>query len=62
LGDATEKTFRQSLIASGGNPLTFVGSPISAGLLVVGVLMLFYPLLLNWVTRRRTAPQTSPSL
>jgi putative tricarboxylic transport membrane protein len=61
LGDATEKTFRQSLIASGGNPLTFVGSPIAAGLLAIGVLMLFYPLLLGWLGRRRTTPQATVS-
>jgi putative tricarboxylic transport membrane protein len=61
LGDATEKTFRQSLIASGGNPLTFVGSPIAAGLLAIGVLMLFYPVLLSWLGRRRTTPQASVS-
>src|SRR5205085_5138108 len=30
LGDSTERTFRQSLIASGGNPLTFITSPIAA--------------------------------
>src|ERR687886_1489704 len=28
LGDSTERTFRQSLIASGGSPLPFLGSPL----------------------------------
>ncbi|MDQ3811240.1 MAG: tripartite tricarboxylate transporter permease, partial [Chloroflexota bacterium] len=61
LGDSTERTFRQSLIASGGSPLTFVGSPIAAGLLVMCVLVLAYPLLLNWFMRRRASARMSPS-
>jgi TctA family transporter len=43
LGDSSERTFRQSLIASGGSPLTFVTSPIAATLLAISVLMLLYP-------------------
>jgi putative tricarboxylic transport membrane protein len=59
LGDSTERTFRQSLIASGGNPLTFVGSPIAAGLLIVGVALLLYPLCAKWISQRRSARATA---
>lgn len=62
LGDSTERTFRQSLIASGGNPLTFVSGPISATLLVIAVLLLFYPLCAKWLAQRRGARVASPTL
>jgi putative tricarboxylic transport membrane protein len=44
LGDSTEKTLRQSLIASGGNPGILVGSPIAATLMVLAVILLLLPL------------------
>jgi putative tricarboxylic transport membrane protein len=62
LGDSTERTFRQSLIASGGNPLTFVGGPIAASLMVLAVLLLFYPLCARWVAQRRGAQRATPTL
>src|SRR6266567_2691446 len=43
LGDSTERTFRQSLIASGGSPLIFVGSPLAATLIVLAVVLLLIP-------------------
>jgi putative tricarboxylic transport membrane protein len=52
LGDSTERTFRQSLIASGGNPLTFVTSTIAATLLVIALALLLYPLATTWLGRR----------
>src|SRR5919197_314502 len=52
LGDSTERTLRQALIASGGNPMTFVTSPIAASLLLLAVLLLFYPLVEKWITQR----------
>jgi len=62
MGDQAEKTFRQSLIASGGNPLVFVSGPLSATLLVISVLMLFYPLCARWIGQRRAAQRTAPTL
>jgi putative tricarboxylic transport membrane protein len=62
LGDSTERTFRQSLIASGGNPLTFVSGPIAASLMVLAVLLLFYPLCARWLTQRRGARRATPTL
>ena len=53
LGDSTERTFRQSLIASGGSPLTFVTSPIAASLLAIGCVLLFYPLCTRWLAQRQ---------
>jgi putative tricarboxylic transport membrane protein len=63
LGDSTERTFRQSLIASGGNPLTFVASPIAATLLALSLLLLSYPMLSKRLAQRRPAqaPTTTPT-
>jgi putative tricarboxylic transport membrane protein len=44
LGDSLERALRQSLITSGGNPGIFVGNPLSASLIVLGVLLLVLPL------------------
>ncbi len=63
LGDSTERTLRQSLIASGGNPLTFVSGPIAASLLVLAALLLCYPLCARWIAQRRRSGQApSPTL
>ena len=43
LGDSTERTLRQSLIASGGSPLILVGSPLSATLMVLALILLLTP-------------------
>jgi putative tricarboxylic transport membrane protein len=45
LGDSTERTLRQSLIASGGNPSIFVGSPLSATLVTLAIILLLVPLI-----------------
>jgi len=55
LGDSTEKTFRQSLIGSGGNPLVFAGSPLAATLLVLAVLLLALPIVRSLRRGRRRA-------
>ena len=60
LGDQMEKAFRQSLIASGGNPLVFVSSPIAATLLVISGLMLFYPFCARWIAQRRAIHSPAP--
>src|ERR671936_1751606 len=59
LGDSTERTFRQSLIASGGNPVPFVASPIAASLLALGVVLLCYPFLSKWLSQRRPAQEAT---
>ncbi|MBW1743279.1 MAG: tripartite tricarboxylate transporter permease [Deltaproteobacteria bacterium] len=41
LGPQLETNFRLSLILSGGNPLVFLTSPVSAAILVFGFLLLF---------------------
>ena len=56
LGDQTEKTLRQALIGSQGNPLVLVGSPIAAALIVLSIVMVLLPFakhLMPW--RRRVA-------
>jgi putative tricarboxylic transport membrane protein len=45
LGDSTEKTLRQSLIASGGSPLIFFGSPLSSILMILAFVLLSLPLI-----------------
>jgi putative tricarboxylic transport membrane protein len=44
LGPMLEKTLQQSLIGSGGDPMTFLERPISALLLAVAVLLMLTPL------------------
>ena len=44
LGPMLEKTLQQSLIGSGGDPMTFLERPISASLLVVAALLMLTPL------------------
>jgi TctA family transporter len=55
LGDSTERTFRQSLIASGGSSLIFVGSPLSATLIVLAAILLRIPLIRTIRSRGRGA-------
>src|SRR2546421_4267592 len=52
LGDSTERTLRQSLIASGGNPLILVGSPIAAALMALAALMILLPFAKSLLPRR----------
>jgi putative tricarboxylic transport membrane protein len=62
LGHETERSLRQALIASGGNPLTFLDGPIAAAMLVVAVLMLLYPLVGKWIAQRRGAQRATATL
>jgi putative tricarboxylic transport membrane protein len=57
LGDSTEKTLRQSLIASGGNPLILVQWPIATILMALAVILLLIPFIrfLRSRGRARTA-------
>ena len=52
LGRLLEEKLRQALIISGGDPLVFVGSPLSAGLLLVGCVALAVAMLPAMRTRR----------
>jgi putative tricarboxylic transport membrane protein len=57
LGDSTEKTLRQSLILSSGNPGIFFGSLEAATLMVLAVVMLLWPLASKFfVSRRQPVP------
>jgi putative tricarboxylic transport membrane protein len=53
LGDSTEKTLRQSLIASGGNPLILVQWPIATILISLAVILLLVPLIKTLRSRGR---------
>jgi len=60
LGDSTEKTFRQSLIASGGSPGIFFGSPLAAILMVFAIALLLLPAVRSIRARRHPAVEPSP--
>jgi putative tricarboxylic transport membrane protein len=53
LGDSTEKTLRQSLIASGGSPLILVQWPIATILMSLAVVLLLIPLVRTLRSRGR---------
>jgi len=54
LGDSTERTLRQSLIASGGNPGILVESPLAKVLVTLAIILLLLPLIRSIRGRRRT--------
>jgi len=54
LGDSTERTLRQSLIASGGNPGILVESPLAKVLVTLAIILLLLPLIRTIRGRRRT--------
>jgi putative tricarboxylic transport membrane protein len=58
LGDSAERTFRQGLVTAAGNPLIFAGTPLAAGLLLLGVIFLLLPLI-QYIRQRRAAPVTA---
>ena len=53
LGDSTEKTLRQSLIGSGGNPLVLLQWPIATILMALAVILLAIPLIRTIRSRGR---------
>jgi putative tricarboxylic transport membrane protein len=57
LGDMAETNFRQALLGSQGSLGVFFGSPLSGSLMVLALVMLFWPLL--GLLRRRAAPATT---
>jgi hypothetical protein len=54
LGDSTERELRKALIASGGSPLIFVGSPLAATLMILAIILLLVPVIRNVRERART--------
>jgi putative tricarboxylic transport membrane protein len=58
LGDSAEKTLRQSLITSGGNPGIFFSNPLAASLMIAAILIIAIPLIANM--RRRASPFSDP--
>jgi putative tricarboxylic transport membrane protein len=52
LGPILEKSFRQSLLMGAGNPLIFITRPISFGIFVFWVLLLFYPVIFSQIQKR----------
>lgn len=55
LGPIVEKNFMQSVIKTNWDLTQFLTRPISAGLMVLTVLVLVYPLLRSLLTGRRSA-------
>ena len=53
LGDSTERELRKALIASGGSPAIFVGSPLAATLMILAIILLVLPLVRSYRERRR---------
>lgn len=53
LGGLCEKNMRRSLALSGGSWLTFLQNPISCFFLILAVVMLFFPLLRNYLAKKK---------
>ena len=58
LGPKLERSLRQSLLLSGGDPLIFLQRPISAALLLVAGLLILTPVI-RWLWRKRHVPLQS---
>ncbi len=52
LGPILEKSFRQSLLMGMGNPLIFIARPLSFGIFVFWLLILFYPMIFKRIQQR----------
>jgi putative tricarboxylic transport membrane protein len=57
LGPIMEESFRQSLLMGAGNPLIFLGRPISLGIFIFWVVILLCPIILGLL--KRNAGKTS---
>jgi putative tricarboxylic transport membrane protein len=55
LGPLAERSLRQSLLSSGGDPLIFVERPIALICLLAALALISYPLVLKFMKRRREA-------
>jgi putative tricarboxylic transport membrane protein len=61
LGDSTERELRKALIASGGSPLIFVGSPLAATLMILAIILLLVPVIRNVRERRARSSSAEPA-
>ena len=61
LGDMAETNFRQALLGSQGSLGVFFGSPLSGSLMVLALVMLFWPLLGMLRRRAAAAPTSGPT-
>jgi putative tricarboxylic transport membrane protein len=59
LGPILETNVRRALLVSGGDPSIFVTRPISLTLLMLGVGVLLWPVLSDWVNRRRAGKKAT---
>jgi putative tricarboxylic transport membrane protein len=53
LASMMETNFRRVLMGGGGDPMVFLTSPISAGMLIVAALVVTSPLIRKFTDRRR---------
>jgi len=59
LGDKAEEAFRQSLLASGGNLGVFFSNPLVGGIMVLGLIALFWGAIANGLSRLRGVPRAA---
>jgi TctA family transporter len=59
LGDKAEEAFRQSLLASGGNLGVFFSNPLVGGIMVLGLIALFWGAISNGISRLRGVPRAA---
>jgi putative tricarboxylic transport membrane protein len=61
LGPLAERSFRQSVLGSQGDPLIFFERPISGTFMLIAVLLFLYPLAMNIrrIRARRAAASQS---
>ena len=57
LGKLFETNLRRSLILSKGNPFVFFSRPISCGILILAVFMLFFPIISNMRANKKKAKE-----
>jgi putative tricarboxylic transport membrane protein len=56
LGNLLENSLRQSMIISDGNPLIFFTRPISGPIMLIAIILIFWPLVKNLIKLRKPAP------
>jgi putative tricarboxylic transport membrane protein len=61
LGPLAERSLRQSLLSSQGDPLIFIERPLSAIFMLVAVALFVYPLALRWWRARRASNNVVPA-
>lgn len=61
LGKLMEETFRRQLLITNGDYMSFITKPISATILLLAVLAIFYPLLAKYFSRKKEKSDRSIS-